>query len=588
MVWKRKIIWSIIILIAVSISALPVYAAMENTATDISRAGIGAKPMAMGKAYTALADDANAVLMNPAGMAYFTTPKLMNINSEMQHDVRYSTFALAWPTPVGTFGLGYVDVGVDNIYLAEWVAGEPVIVDKATYANSVLFLSYAAQVNRQLAWGMSLKSFQQRFANLGIDDANAQGANMDLGFLYRLDSRWSFGLMYQNAITAPTLVWGNGGKEIIESHVKAGIAYQYKEPPRGFGINRITYTFDADMPVVNPYQATTYHLGSELWFADVFALRLGLGTREAYVSGRMQSLIEPALGIGLNLWGVQVDYTYAPGVLDLSDQGEKYFLSLAYQLPEEDYTTDEDLTKETKEAGEVAEVILIREIAQAGWGSTIVKSEILKKNVVTLQDVMGDDFDPKNTFFVDRSGQKLTRWKLYPGENLLAYKKGGQEYVVKFLIIRDYADVYQNTPGYAAIQSLTMVGVINGYRGNRSFFEPYAKVDIGELDLAMRRLENGHRDLTEKPQIDNKAITRKEAVRMIAGKFGGSFEEYLKVFPHQAGEDIRGGLDGGFLHRYEMAQLLSRTNKAKDKFNKLAQEYNVSLGEIYVTSAYED
>src|SRR5262245_47857491 len=77
-----------------------------------SAVGVGTRPLGMGGAFVALADDANAVQENPAGMAFFdkaarfagfTHSSLFGLSelsrdylSYAQADSGYSAFGLAW------------------------------------------------------------------------------------------------------------------------------------------------------------------------------------------------------------------------------------------------------------------------------------------------------------------------------------------------------------------------------------------------------------------------------------------------------------------------------------------------------------
>ena len=50
------------------IGILMVQPVLANTSLDLGVVGIGARPLGMGRAYVAVADDANAVFANPAGL----------------------------------------------------------------------------------------------------------------------------------------------------------------------------------------------------------------------------------------------------------------------------------------------------------------------------------------------------------------------------------------------------------------------------------------------------------------------------------------------------------------------------------------
>ncbi len=581
----------------------------DAAAVDISRTGIGARPLALGGAYTAVADDGNAVLMNPAGLGFFTSPKALSIRSQPQQDVYYSTYALAWPTSFGTFGFGYVETNIEDIYLAEWQNGAPVVTGKASYANNVFLMSYAKALRTDLSVGLSVKKFGQQFANLGVQDASAQGINTDLGILYKLRSNWSFGVVYQNAVTTQTLSWGNEFTEMIESHVKAGIAYQYRQAPNWFDINRVGVMLDVDVPVAQAYHVATYHLGTELWIADVFAARLGASTREAHVSGKVVSLIDPSVGIGLNLWGFEVDYTYVPGAMDLGDKGQKFYLSIAYQLPDEQLTIAENETVEPQRDQERQDDLLPdtehneEPVVQGDKGPVVIKQvmvsrpyyggaevsiKIVRKNVITVSDVLGAVKAGARTIsFESEQGERSSQVRLNPGENWFVYSVNGKEYLKKIMLMKDYADMPERAQGYAEVRAMTSGGLLAGYHGN-GHYAPDRAADQGEFMKVVELLQQGGYRTASNIEYKGVPISRRDAVFMLISRFGGDLEQYAAVFPKQAQNEIMEGSDGGYVTRLEMAQLLIKTSQAKERLSLLAREYDLAPYELYLTGVEED
>ena len=65
--------------------------------------GAGARPTAMGGAYTALADDANALYWNPAGLVRLEKREFSASHAEMFESTRLDFLAYAHPTSQGTF-----------------------------------------------------------------------------------------------------------------------------------------------------------------------------------------------------------------------------------------------------------------------------------------------------------------------------------------------------------------------------------------------------------------------------------------------------------------------------------------------------
>lgn len=75
--------------------------------------GVGARGLGMGGAYTALADDANALYWNPAGLSKLEKREFTASHAELFESTRLDFLAYAHPTSQGTFaaGLTYLSQG---------------------------------------------------------------------------------------------------------------------------------------------------------------------------------------------------------------------------------------------------------------------------------------------------------------------------------------------------------------------------------------------------------------------------------------------------------------------------------------------
>lgn len=75
--------------------------------------GVGARALGMGGAYTALADDANALYWNPAGLSKLEKREFTASHAELFESTRLDFLAYAHPTNKGTFaaGLTYLSQG---------------------------------------------------------------------------------------------------------------------------------------------------------------------------------------------------------------------------------------------------------------------------------------------------------------------------------------------------------------------------------------------------------------------------------------------------------------------------------------------
>ena len=98
-----------IILAVLLVPAGPAFAAETASFLNI---GVGGRGLAMGGAYTALADDANAIYWNPAGLARLEKREVTASHAELANSTRLDFLAYAHPTAQGTFA-------ADGTYLSQ-------------------------------------------------------------------------------------------------------------------------------------------------------------------------------------------------------------------------------------------------------------------------------------------------------------------------------------------------------------------------------------------------------------------------------------------------------------------------------------
>src|SRR4051812_24888171 len=67
--------------------------------------GPGARPAAMGEAFTGVADDIHSIYWNPAGLSKLTMPELTGMHMQYFQSIQYEFAAFAYPTEKhGTWG----------------------------------------------------------------------------------------------------------------------------------------------------------------------------------------------------------------------------------------------------------------------------------------------------------------------------------------------------------------------------------------------------------------------------------------------------------------------------------------------------
>jgi hypothetical protein len=159
--------------------------------------GIGAKPMGMGGAYTAQADDTNAIIWNPAGLADISRREIGLSYLELYGLVGYSFIAYAHH--------------IDNIgTIAGSLSGSN--DSEGNYQEVALNISAARQIIKSsnpdatgfwsnLSIGFNLKYLKSR-ANMGeIKIGSGAGCAFDLGLRYNLGNKLRLGISLPNLLS---------------------------------------------------------------------------------------------------------------------------------------------------------------------------------------------------------------------------------------------------------------------------------------------------------------------------------------------------------------------------------------------------
>ncbi|MDI6731904.1 MAG: S-layer homology domain-containing protein [Candidatus Margulisbacteria bacterium] len=270
---------------------------------DPTQIGIGARPLALGRAYSALADDASAIFINPSGLASQDGLRLISMYSSILDGNTYLTAGAANKFQFGTLGLGFINVASPNIEVYEWIGGVPVVVGYMNYNSSILLLSYANTFRDVIQLGGSLKIYSQGFSSSTITNESSSGLgyDADLGIKFH-PRRWlSVGLCAQNFIPSSMsakFTWtGTGEPEDIPSLVKIGLAVNVlgKDGLRQFKDTTLKIMVDYD---TSSYYGNETHLGLE--FQPVFPFTLRLGSD----NGRLTA------GAGFANEDITFDYAY--------------------------------------------------------------------------------------------------------------------------------------------------------------------------------------------------------------------------------------------------------------------------------------
>lgn len=228
---------------------------------DFRHQHMGARPKAMGSAYVSLADDANAVYWNPAGLARNRSTSVMATRAWLYglDDLSNDYLAVAVPHPGGlSFGASWVRLGIDNIY-----------------SEDTLNLAFAAPAPllKGLSVGIAGKMFLLDAPGYRqYNDPNYQGSDhdfsFDLGLLYDSRGPWTLGATIYNVLT-PTLqlISTTADPDPVYTEWAVGGSYLFRE----------TLLVTADMRNrEGEWTNTVLDWGAEIWFYNTLVLRSGM------------------------------------------------------------------------------------------------------------------------------------------------------------------------------------------------------------------------------------------------------------------------------------------------------------------------
>jgi len=147
--------------------------------------GVGARGQALGYAYTALAEGADAMYWNPAGLAVadgliaaFTRADLYD-----NLDITHNFAGLAIPFAGGVAGVSYIGLGSGPIPRTDEnfpAGGNPSAGDTFEWTSSALGLHYARRLTDRLQVG-----FSGRAVSEGIANASSNWWGVDIGTKFR-------------------------------------------------------------------------------------------------------------------------------------------------------------------------------------------------------------------------------------------------------------------------------------------------------------------------------------------------------------------------------------------------------------------
>ena len=253
---------------------------------DFLKIGVGARPLALGEAYVALADDISAIYWNPAGLAQLERPEVGFTYNRWFEDIGYHFFGYSHPIDDSVLAFSIYYLGGGDIEGSD-DGGIP--TGNVSAYDLALAFSYSRRLIEGLSGGLNFKFIREK-----LSDEVASAFAFDLGALYKTGiDNLDVGLNIQNVGTRIKFIKESAS---LPLNFKLGLAYKL------FPANLLILTLDFNQ-LVN--EGSYFGLGAECWIKDYIAVRVG-GKFDPDIKDRIR------FGLGLRRKNLRLDYAYTP------------------------------------------------------------------------------------------------------------------------------------------------------------------------------------------------------------------------------------------------------------------------------------
>ena len=320
--------------------------------------GVGARSLAMSNSVITSTNSAMSAYLNPANLI----KNKNDIQIGLMHAeyfagiAKYDFGSIAKRIDYkSSFGFSFLRFGVDNIpNTSELIDAQGNInYDRISYFSSadMAFIgSYARKLNKYLSVGGSAKIINRKAG----DFASAWGFGIDLSSTYSKND-WSFALVAKD-ITSTFNVWKyqlsnemistfiSTGNELPQNGIELTLPKLILGVSKEFHLkNNINFLIELNNDITtdgkrnvlisgNPFSIDP-HIGGEFNIKDIIFIRGGIGNvqKTPDLTGKMIYTIQPNLGIGINIKGVDIGYALTD-IGDVSVAEYSNIFSLKFNL----------------------------------------------------------------------------------------------------------------------------------------------------------------------------------------------------------------------------------------------------------------
>ncbi len=286
----------LLLLVAVICQPLVVHAGVHEdagtTGAQVLEIEAGVRPVGMGGAFCAVADDVNTLWYNPAGISQIKYFQVSPVQNQWLQDITYNYIGLVYPLKnvrsaniehFGAVGFSFTDFDIGDI---EGRDAAGTVESNFKVKDKVIGITYGKKIFPNLSLGITGKHLSQK-----IKTDKEKGYFFDIGILFNTPIYGlTLGAMAQNI--------GEKIKFVSEQYdapfnVKLGAAYKFIS-------NNLIIAMDMDKPA-NDYYKT--HVGAEWFVLDAIALRIGYSSSSDLDSG---------ISAGMGLILKELEFSFMP------------------------------------------------------------------------------------------------------------------------------------------------------------------------------------------------------------------------------------------------------------------------------------
>ncbi|MBU1076061.1 MAG: PorV/PorQ family protein [Spirochaetes bacterium] len=284
----------------------------------------GGRPMALGDAYTGIADDINSITVNPAGLNTLRSTEVSLLFLKYPLDILFANVAAGTGLSESVLG-GYIAGGLTVFYLPEFERYDALgnqMNEKLSASDFVITLGYANSplklfgIDQNFSIGFNIKFIQSRLV-----EVNKNAFCFDIGALYKTDfvhlgskglrDNLGIGLSMQN-LGSP-IIYGTE-ETLLPRNLRIGIGYKFLQTKDHSFLTGIEINFPNDSSEIAS-------VALEYGFIRTFFLRAGYKP-----VGKETEKLSCGAGIQYKVSAMTMRLNYA--LIPMEEIGIKHIISL--------------------------------------------------------------------------------------------------------------------------------------------------------------------------------------------------------------------------------------------------------------------